>query len=205
MGKRPIYAREGVGHLWLIEPVDRTLEAFELREGQWVLIACAKDDEAVSVRPFNTPLAIYGGSHENSRTNSPEERPMSWIKARAYSDASFVRDRLLDQLEADIGEANRLPPTARSELTFGMKRDERKAVISIAFTDSEEDDAVRIAVMEGTVIAVLLEPGGKVRKIRITARWDAGSDQEQWFIDGGETPLTIAALSRAILEPTLFA
>ena len=52
-GKRPIYAREGVGHLWLIDPVDRTLEAFELRDGEWVLIACAQDDEPVSVRPFD--------------------------------------------------------------------------------------------------------------------------------------------------------
>ena len=52
-GKRPVHAREGVAHLWLIEPTDRTLEGFELRDGEWVLIACAKDDEAVSVRPFD--------------------------------------------------------------------------------------------------------------------------------------------------------
>ena len=51
--KRPAYAREGVAYLWFIEPTDRTLEAFELRDGQWVLIACAKDDEPVSVRPFD--------------------------------------------------------------------------------------------------------------------------------------------------------
>ena len=51
--KRPIYAREGIAHLWLIDPADRTLEAFELREGEWVLIACAKDDDPVSVRPFD--------------------------------------------------------------------------------------------------------------------------------------------------------
>ena len=51
--KRPLYAREGVAHLWLVDPADRTLEAFELRGGQWVLIACAKDDEPVSVRPFD--------------------------------------------------------------------------------------------------------------------------------------------------------
>ena len=36
--KRPVYAREGVGHLWLVEPTDRTLEAFELDNDQWVLI-----------------------------------------------------------------------------------------------------------------------------------------------------------------------
>jgi len=51
--KRPVHAREGVVHLWLIEPTDRTLEAFELRDGEWVLIGCTKDDEPVSVRPFD--------------------------------------------------------------------------------------------------------------------------------------------------------
>ena len=51
--KRPVYAREGVGHLWFIDPTDRTLEAFELRDGQWLLIASAKDDDPVSIRPFD--------------------------------------------------------------------------------------------------------------------------------------------------------
>ena len=51
--KRPLYALAGVGHLWLVDPTDRTLEAFELREGEWVLIATAKDDEPVSIRPFD--------------------------------------------------------------------------------------------------------------------------------------------------------
>ena len=51
--KRPIYAREGVAHLWLVDPIDRTLEAFELHDGQWLLIASAKDDEPVSIRPFD--------------------------------------------------------------------------------------------------------------------------------------------------------
>ena len=51
--KRPVYAREGVEHLWLVDPADRTLEAFELREGQWVLIASAKDDDPISIRPFD--------------------------------------------------------------------------------------------------------------------------------------------------------
>jgi Uma2 family endonuclease len=36
-GKRPVYAREGVEHLWLVDPADRTLEALELRKGHWVL------------------------------------------------------------------------------------------------------------------------------------------------------------------------
>ena len=58
--KRPVYAREGVGHLWLVDPADRTLEAFELREGQWVLIASAKDDDPVSIRPFDAIIFSLG-------------------------------------------------------------------------------------------------------------------------------------------------
>ncbi len=50
--KRPIYAREGVVHLWFVDPLARGLEAFELQDGQWLLIASLKDDEDVTVPPF---------------------------------------------------------------------------------------------------------------------------------------------------------
>ena len=52
-GKRPVYAREGVGHLWFIDPEARDLEAFELRDGDWVLIATARNDDPVSIPPFD--------------------------------------------------------------------------------------------------------------------------------------------------------
>ena len=52
-GKRPVYARAGVRHLWPIDPIDRTLEAFELHRHQWLLIATARDDDPVSIRPFD--------------------------------------------------------------------------------------------------------------------------------------------------------
>ena len=52
-GKRPVYAREGVGYLWLVDPVDHTLEAFELRAGEGGLIATAQDDDPVAMRPFD--------------------------------------------------------------------------------------------------------------------------------------------------------
>ena len=58
--KRPIYAREGVPYLWLVDPIDRTLEAFELHDGQWLLIASAKDDEPVSIRPFDAVTFSLG-------------------------------------------------------------------------------------------------------------------------------------------------
>ena len=49
------------------EPTDRTLEAFELRDGEWVLIEVARDDDPISIRPFDAvtfslgdPLAVAG-------------------------------------------------------------------------------------------------------------------------------------------------
>ena len=59
-GKRPVYAREAVGHLWLIDPTDRTLEAFELREGEWVLVATEQDDAPVRIRPFEAVTFSLG-------------------------------------------------------------------------------------------------------------------------------------------------
>ena len=59
-GKRPVYAREEVRYLWLVDPGDRTLGAFELREGNWVLIASARDDEPVNVRPFDAVTFSLG-------------------------------------------------------------------------------------------------------------------------------------------------
>ena len=52
-GKREIYAREGVAHLWFVDPEARTLEAFELRDGQWVLLETATDEATVSPPPFS--------------------------------------------------------------------------------------------------------------------------------------------------------
>ena len=51
--KRSVYAREGVGYPWLADTADRTLEAFELHEGRWLLIASAKDEDPVGIRPFD--------------------------------------------------------------------------------------------------------------------------------------------------------
>ena len=60
LGKRPVYARKGVGHMSIVDPADRTLEAFELRDGQWVLIATAKDDDPVQIRPFEAVTFSLG-------------------------------------------------------------------------------------------------------------------------------------------------
>lgn len=59
--KLPIYARWGVPHVWLVDPDLRTLEAYENQSGRWVLLATLKDDEAVSLPPFDAISFSLGG------------------------------------------------------------------------------------------------------------------------------------------------
>ncbi len=51
--KLPLYARYGVPHVWLVDPLVHTLEAFALRQEGWLLIATLKDDDPVKVPPFD--------------------------------------------------------------------------------------------------------------------------------------------------------
>ena len=72
VGKRAVYAREGVGFLWLVDPDARSLEAFELRGAQWVLIGTLFDDAPVSLPPFEAIRFNLGdlwpphGAHKES-------------------------------------------------------------------------------------------------------------------------------------------
>ena len=51
--KMPIYAREGVAHLWLVDPDARTLEIYRLQDdGHWLLLNTLKDDDPVQQPPF---------------------------------------------------------------------------------------------------------------------------------------------------------
>lgn len=50
--KMPIYARYGVAYAWLIDPQARTLEAYALTNGEWLLIAQGRDSEVVNTAPF---------------------------------------------------------------------------------------------------------------------------------------------------------
>jgi len=50
--KLPIYAREQVGHVWLVDPVAKTLEACHLESGRWVHLGAWRDDAKVRAAPF---------------------------------------------------------------------------------------------------------------------------------------------------------
>jgi len=51
--KMPVYAREDVLHLWLLNPVARTLEVYRLAEGRWLLLATDEGSARVRAEPFD--------------------------------------------------------------------------------------------------------------------------------------------------------
>jgi Uma2 family endonuclease len=50
--KVALYAREQVGHAWLIDPIARTLEVLRLETGRWVIVSTHAGDVTVRAEPF---------------------------------------------------------------------------------------------------------------------------------------------------------
>lgn len=50
--KMPIYAREQVSHLWLVDPLGRTLEGYRLEEQRWIVVGTYGGAEGVRAEPF---------------------------------------------------------------------------------------------------------------------------------------------------------
>jgi Uma2 family endonuclease len=51
--KMPIYAREGVRHAWLVDPIKKTLEVYALDKGrQWVAAGVYRADARIRAAPF---------------------------------------------------------------------------------------------------------------------------------------------------------
>ena len=51
--KLDLYRREGVGHVWLVSPVLRTVEVFRRHDLGWLLTATFAGDVAVRAEPFD--------------------------------------------------------------------------------------------------------------------------------------------------------
>jgi Uma2 family endonuclease len=51
--KMPVYAREGVAFLWLVNPATRTLEAYRLSDGRWLLLATHAGSARFRAEPFD--------------------------------------------------------------------------------------------------------------------------------------------------------
>lgn len=51
--KMPVYARERVGHFWLVNPIARTLEVYRLSDNGWLLLATHEGSARVRAEPFD--------------------------------------------------------------------------------------------------------------------------------------------------------
>ena len=50
--KMPIYAQQGIAHLWLVDPAERTLDVFRLESSRWALLATFIENDKVRAEPF---------------------------------------------------------------------------------------------------------------------------------------------------------
>lgn len=51
--KMPLYARNGVRHLWLLDPILQTLEVYRLEAARWVSVGTYGGDDKIRAEPFD--------------------------------------------------------------------------------------------------------------------------------------------------------
>ena len=52
--KMPLYAQQGLRYLWLVDPVDKTLEVYENQSGKWFLHHVYSDNDVAQAAPFDS-------------------------------------------------------------------------------------------------------------------------------------------------------
>ncbi len=62
--KLRIYAETGVSHVWLVNPVERTLEVLRLREGSWTIVTVLTAEDEVRTEPFEAVAFPLGALWE---------------------------------------------------------------------------------------------------------------------------------------------
>lgn len=71
--KKPIYAREQVGHIWLVDPAIRTLEVYRLEGDTWVDAGAYGDTERVHAEPFEAVEMDMGQWWLEGEAEAPEK------------------------------------------------------------------------------------------------------------------------------------
>ncbi len=59
--KADLYVRCGVPHYWIVDPDERTLEAFEAKAGAWVRLGAWSDGDTPRIPPFEAIEVDVGG------------------------------------------------------------------------------------------------------------------------------------------------
>lgn len=59
-GKMRIYARAGVSHLWLLDPLARTVETYRLEAKRWIATETHRGNGAIHAAPFDAVALTMG-------------------------------------------------------------------------------------------------------------------------------------------------
>lgn len=75
--KMPLYAHHGVSFLWLVDPLQHTLEVFALAAGRWSMVGAYQEQDQVQAPPFTEitiPLAeLWIPGDQTTPDNTPVE------------------------------------------------------------------------------------------------------------------------------------
>jgi len=52
--KLGIYAREGVGYAWLVDPIPQTVETLRLESGRWIIVSTHAGQSVMHAEPFGS-------------------------------------------------------------------------------------------------------------------------------------------------------
>ncbi|MDC0707808.1 Uma2 family endonuclease [Stigmatella sp. ncwal1] len=72
--KKHVYAREGVEFVWLVDPIGRTLEVFQLRDGRWLELGAWSGEESIRAPPFDA-ISLELGALWLPETQEPPGTP----------------------------------------------------------------------------------------------------------------------------------
>lgn len=79
--KAPIFARRGVGHLWLVDPVERLLEVYRRHDQTWLLAGLYTDDARARIEPFGEVEVDLSAWWPPRPPGSVAEPPVMWTSA----------------------------------------------------------------------------------------------------------------------------
>jgi len=76
MEKMPLYAQYGIPYFWLVDPIDKTLEVFRLKEGEWVVAGLHVGNAKVRAVPFTEVEVNLSDLWRQPRDGQTPEGPL---------------------------------------------------------------------------------------------------------------------------------
>lgn len=70
--KAAVYARERLGHFWLVDPLQRTLEVMRLEAGRWVVLGAYEGDSMCAPSRSSRSSWISRAGGCRNRRSSPD-------------------------------------------------------------------------------------------------------------------------------------